>query len=366
MYNIEKFCNEANITVADMDADFWLALDRGTRAELVRCWWLDNDDKGYTSMTGASACAEFFSSKQNSIRGLQTEAFHGVTAPWQKGYESSWRAALAFLEQASIKPEQAQEAFDAVVDLAVRTRDCVTQNIPLRTDAGRQLRDAVAVGPTFSDYGMEPGADVLAHVQQVEQEVEQELAAAEQRFQDTLAALVPEVKAKREPTWVFEDGVFKSRQGPECLIYACPACGAGAYDHDTLMRGFGVRVNKDTGKTYPQTWCRSCKNAKSKAAREAKNQPEGDHPQFLTQFLTRARQELRDYIGYLDCDQGIREHVKELKSDLEDAVKYLRYAQRFEEQVKQLDDMINAAPDGLPSSDAVAAFLNSLPSEVTP
>lgn len=217
MYNIEKFCNEANITVADMDADFWLALDRTTRVELVRCWWLDNDNKGYTSMTGASACAEFFSSKQNSIRGLQTEAFHGAIAPWQKGYESCWRAALAFLEQASIKPEQAQEAFDAVVDMALRT---------------------------------EPGADV----QQVEQTV----------------------KAKLGPTWMVEDGVFKSRQGPECLIYACPTCGAGAYDHDTLVRGFGVRVNKTTGKTYPQTWCRSCKNAKSKVARSVKSQTKGE------------------------------------------------------------------------------------------
>lgn len=259
MYNIEKFCNEANITVADMDADFWLALDRGTRVELVRCWWLDNDDKGYTSMTGATACAEFFGSKQNSIRGLQTEAFQGMTAPWQKGYESSWRVALKFLEEASITPEQVKQGIDAVIQLVTSgrvEREAVTQNIPLRTEAGQQLRDALNVGPTLSDYGIEPGADVLAHAQQVEQDAPK--------------------SSRRERTWFVEDGVFKSKQGPECLIYACPMCGAGAYDHDTLLRGFGVRVNKDTGKAYPQTWCRSCKNDKSKAVREAKSQTKGE------------------------------------------------------------------------------------------
>lgn len=255
MHNIEQFCREAEITIQDMDADFWLALDRATRVELVRCWWLDNDDKGYTSMTGAAACAEFFGSKQNSIRGLQTEAFHGMTAPWQKGYESHWRATTVQL-----------------VTSGRVAREVVTQNIPLRTDEGQQIRDALAVGPTVSDYGLEPGADVLAHARQVEQEVEQELAAAEQRFQDKLAALVPEVKSRRERTWIYEDGVFKSATGPECLIYACPICGAGAYDHDTLMRGFGVRVNKNTGKTYPQTWCRACKNEVSKKARASKAQ----------------------------------------------------------------------------------------------
>lgn len=375
MYNIEKFCNEANITVADMDADFWLALDRGTRVELVRCWWLDHDDEGYTSMTGATACAEFFGSKQNSIRGLQTEAFQGMTAPWQKGYESNWRVALKFLEEASITPEQVKQGIDAVIQLVTSgrvEREAVTQNIPLRTEEGRQLRDALAVGPTLSDYGIEPGADVLAHARQVEQEVEQGLAAAEQRFQDKLAALVPDApkSSRRERTWFVEDGVFKSKQGPECLIYACPACGAGAYDHDTLMRGFGVRVNKDTGRAYPQTWCRACKGVVSKKARADKNQTktepqeQGDHPKFLSQFLTRARQELRDYVGQRDCDLDNREHVKALKIDLEDAIKYLRYAQRFEEQVKQLNDMIDVAPDGLPSSDDVRAFLDSLPSEV--
>ena len=101
-YNIKAFCAEAEIKIEDFDADFWLALDRTTRCELVRCWWLDNDDKGYSAGKGAEACAAFFASKTNSIRGLQNEVFKDQIAPWQEGYASEWRASVPEPEQQAL------------------------------------------------------------------------------------------------------------------------------------------------------------------------------------------------------------------------------------------------------------------------
>lgn len=257
-YNLNVFCNEADIKVEDMDSDFWLQLDRVTRCELVRCWWLDNDDKGYSAGKGAEKCAEFFASKTNSIRGLQNETFKDQVAPWQAGYKSDWRqaailsrskvkdmdieavregstgdharkftdedkqAALKFLDEAGVTVEQAKEAVDAVTQLAAQTV------IP----AMQQLVDAAA-----------------DHIK------------------------TRKARGQNEKTpWVFEDGEFKAKV-PGHAICVCPSCGATALNNASVLFLFSIRYDDEAKtKPRPQSLCKTCRKDHAKSRRALKTQ----------------------------------------------------------------------------------------------
>jgi hypothetical protein len=279
LHNLTKFCSEADIQLSDIDADFWLALDRAARIEFVRAWWLDHDDKGFTSMTGADACAEFFHSKQNSIRGLQTEAFKGVIAPWQKGYVSGWRevvtaptdyaalesravghmlaeakdeasqqAALKFLGEAGLPVEQAQEAFKAVT--SALTPD-------LASMADRIMQDEYTRRLTDAEHA---AANALMNM-------------AEQPAPETKAKTQRQPKAPKPPKrapkrWVRINGELHPAT-PGAPICVCPSCKVEAFTHEQVALTFSIRYeNKDRTKPGPQSLCGTCRTKSAREKRE--------------------------------------------------------------------------------------------------
>lgn len=68
------------------DRDSFLALSRAEKVELVRQWWQVNYLLGLNSMAGAVACGAHFGVTQNTVRGLQTEAFKDQIKPWSLEY----------------------------------------------------------------------------------------------------------------------------------------------------------------------------------------------------------------------------------------------------------------------------------------
>lgn len=217
LYNINKFCSEIPMQLSELDADLWLAFDRATRIEFVRAWWLDHDDKGFTSMTGADACAEFFHSKQNSIRGLQTEAFKGITAPWQKGYVSGWREAVA----------------------ALKAEDEHT----------RKITDADHATTTNALMNM-----------------------AEQPAPETKAKTKRQPKAPKAPkralSWVRINSELHPAT-PGSPICVCPSCKIEAFTHEQVAQIFSIRYdNKDRTKPRPQSLCGACRTKSAREKRE--------------------------------------------------------------------------------------------------
>jgi len=45
----------------------------------------------------------------------------------------------------------------------------------------------------------------------------------------------------------------------ENIVHACPCCGLEAQGLQGIKEGFGVRFYKARGKSYLQSWCRSCR-----------------------------------------------------------------------------------------------------------
>lgn len=285
LHNLTKFCSEADIQLSDIDGDFWLALDRAARIEFVRAWWLDHDDKGFTSMTGADACAEFFHSKQNSIRGLQTEAFKGLIAPWQKGYVSGWREALldaptpvmpvevrqknarkiSDIASGAVKPvfeaDYAELESRAVGHMLAEAKDEASQQAALKFlgEAGLSVEQAQEAFEAVTSALTEQGIPAM------------------QALVDGAAEVLEKRKTKRQPkapkralSWVRINGELRPTT-PGRAICVCPSCGVPAHTHAEVAEIFSIRYdNKDRTKPRPQSLCGACRTKSAREKREAR------------------------------------------------------------------------------------------------
>lgn len=275
-YNLNVFCTGAGIDLEALDADGWLALDRETRADLVFCWWLDNDDKGYSAGKGAEKCAEFFASKTNSIRGLQNETFKDQLAPWQAGYKSDWRenaADLAAMEAVKDEPSMPWDEFEKTLPAPVDYADLETRAVghmlasPHTEEQQAALKFLDEAGLTVEDAKHAVGA--------VTQLAAQTGIPAMQQLVDAAADHIKARKARgqnEKTPWVFEDGTFKAKV-PGQAICVCPSCGMTAHDHTAVLAEFSIRYDDEAKtKPRPQSLCKTCRKIHAKARRALKQQ----------------------------------------------------------------------------------------------
>lgn len=252
-YNLNVFCTGAGIDLEALDADGWLALDRETRADLVFCWWLDNDDKGYSAGKGAEKCAEFFASKTNSIRGLQNETFKDQVAPWQAGYKSDWRAAAVYA---------ARDNSDKYTE-------------PSQDHARKFTDEDKQAALKFLDEAGLTVEDARHAIDAVTQLASQTVIPAMQQLVDAAADHIKTRKARgqnEKTPWVFEDGEFKAKV-PGQAICVCPNCGTTAHDHTAVVAEFSIRYDDEAKtKPRPQSLCKTCRKIHAKARRALKQQ----------------------------------------------------------------------------------------------
>ena len=165
---------------------------------------------------------------------MQTEAFKGLIAPWQKGYVSGWREAMA---------EDAADlaAMDAVKDEPSMPWDEFEKTLPAPTDYA--ALESRAVG----------------HM-------------AEQPAPETKAKTKRQPKAPKPPkralSWVRINGELHPAT-PGQAICSCPSCGVTAKTHAEVAETFSIRYDKkDRTKPRPQSSCSTCRTKSARERRE--------------------------------------------------------------------------------------------------